>query len=129
MHICLLTTPSLLDEDLILPMGVAMIRFALGFLTVLCNADARGIILRENVSSFFSRLSTKVIVDFRKRAYPEKLLASMIVALTAAEKYFKCKSPLISDDDFWILGFSGRGSQFFTSCWWHRHLSLILASG
>jgi hypothetical protein len=105
-----------------------MIRFALGFLTVLCNADARGIILRENVSSFFSRLYMRFVVDFRKHTYPEKLLGSMIVALTAAERYFKNKNPLISDNNFWILCFSGRDSQFFISCWWQRRYFLILAS-
>lgn len=94
-----------------------MIRFALGFLTVLCNADVRGIVLRENVSSFFGRLCMRFVVDFRKHTYAEKLLVSMIVALTAAEKYFKGKHPLINDDGFWMLCFLRHESQFFISGW------------
>ena len=94
---------SHLDEVLISPARLSMIRFALGFLTILCNADIRGLFLREKISSFFMRLFKRLVDN---EGYRKAMLGPLLTALAAAEKYFSPSKPfssLTEDDGFWRL--------------------------
>lgn len=92
---------SYLNEALISPAHLSMIRFSLGFLTILCNADIRGLFLREKISSFFMKLSNRLVSN---EGYRKVLLGPLLTALAAAGKYFSPSNPfssLTEDDGFW----------------------------
>ncbi|KAL9716099.1 hypothetical protein Ac2012v2_000544 [Leucoagaricus gongylophorus] len=92
-----------LNEALISPAHLSMIRFSLGFLTILCNADIRGLFLREKISSFFMKLSNRLVSN---EGYRKVLLGPLLTALAAAGKYFSPSNPfssLTEDDGFWRL--------------------------
>lgn len=94
---------SHLDDVLISPAHLSMIRFALGLLTILCHADIRGLFLREKISSFFMRLFKRLVDN---EGYRKALLGPLLTALAAAEKYFSPSKPfssLTQDDGFWTL--------------------------
>lgn len=94
---------SHLNEVSISPARLSMIRFALGFLTILCNADIRGLFLREKISSFFMRLFKRLVDN---EGYKKALLGPLLTALAAAENYFTPSKPfsfLTEDDGFWRL--------------------------
>jgi len=100
---CDYNIPSHLNEVLISPARLSMIRFALGFLTILCNADIRGLFLREKIASFIMRLFKHLVDNEGSR---KALLGPLLTALVAAEKYFSPSKPfsfLTEDDGFWRL--------------------------
>ncbi|KAJ3571587.1 hypothetical protein NP233_g3662 [Leucocoprinus birnbaumii] len=107
-----------LGEALISPAHISMIRFALGLLTILCNGGIRGIILRENISSFFMRLYNRLIMGDRCYGCGKMLLGPLITALMAAEKYLSPSRPFASltdAEEFWRLCLKQPSTNFFSS--------------
>ncbi|KXN89893.1 hypothetical protein AN958_04897, partial [Leucoagaricus sp. SymC.cos] len=93
-------------EELILPSHISLIRFALGFLTILCNVGVRGLILRENVSSFFTILYNRLIVGNHRDGYGQMLLGPLVTALMVVEKHFypsSVFSSLTREEQLWRL--------------------------
>lgn len=92
-------------EMLSLPQ-ISVAHFTLGFLTVICNSGAQGVILRENILSFFTRLFDRLIVGNHRYQYRGALLGPAVTALVAAEKYFESSRPLeflSHNEDVWRL--------------------------
>ncbi len=112
------TISSFSNKEMLSQPQISMVIFALGFLTMICNSGAQGMILRENTLSFFTRLFDSLIVGTHGTQYGETLLGPSVTALVAAEKYFKPSRPLdflVRDEYVWRLCLRGwdRGS---TAC-------------
>lgn len=119
-----------LSKALILPAHISVIRFALGFLTILCNGGIRGIILRENISSFFLRLYNRLIIGDRHDEYGKMLLGPLVTALMAAERYFSPSRPFTSltdDGGLWRLCLKQSCDNFSSTSRLYPHV--ILTTG
>lgn len=96
-----------------------MIRFALGFLTILCSTSLRGVILRENISAFFMQLYNRLIIGDYRDEYAETLLGPFVTALMAAGEHFHPSRPLghlTEGEEFWRLCLEQSIGNFHSSC-------------